>query len=96
MRLNNDFERVSDELDLSLLSLLVSDRIESFKSKIPSMKIKLTQIFDKIIKTEVLEATFNFAPAKESSRALVKLLEEVKATNKFPIEKLKDIARGSF
>jgi len=59
------------------------------------MKKKLLQIFKKVNST-AQDATFKFAPAKESNRALIKLLEKVQATKKFPLEKLKDIARGSF
>mmetsp|Transcript_47275 Transcript_47275/g.39901 ORF Transcript_47275/g.39901 Transcript_47275/m.39901 type:complete len:96 (+) Transcript_47275:597-884(+) len=37
-----------------------------------------------------------FASAKEFTRANVKILEDVTADCKFPLKKLKDIARGSF
>jgi len=39
---------------------------------------------------------FEFAPAKDHTRAFVKALQDVTADLKFPLGKLKDIARGTF
>ena len=39
---------------------------------------------------------FKFAAAKDNTRAFIKALQDVTASLKFPLGKLKDIARGTF
>jgi len=98
--LNNDPNKIASEDDLEFLSLLVQERIEAFKAIIPKMKERLEDISSIIsLKLDMLNSKcvkFKFAPAKDQKRAYVKILQNVKSDKKFPLEKLKDIARGSF
>jgi len=100
--LNTDKERAASQDEQALLSILVQDKIDAYKAKIPLMKHKLNQIFN-TIKSELCSTNetsspidFEFAPAKDHTRAFVKALQDVTADLKFPLGKLKDIARGTF
>ena len=46
--LNVNEQVAADEDDNALLSLLVLDKIESFKSKIPKMEMKFEKIYESI------------------------------------------------
>eukprot|EP00801_Mesodinium_rubrum_P004658 Mrub_04661.p1 GENE.Mrub_04661~~Mrub_04661.p1 ORF type:complete len:407 (+),score=62.19 Mrub_04661:56-1222(+) len=63
------------------------------------MKKKFQKIYDDITfqtNSNASRSSFEFATAKDHTRAFVKILEDVTPNKKYPLEKLKDMARGSF
>ena len=78
--LNADKDSAASELDRELLSLLVADRIQAFKTKLPQMRKTMQQIYNDLVTTSnSSKIAFEFAPAKDHTRAFAKLLDDVSA-----------------